>query len=53
MAGREALPRPVALGALGTLGVRVMVERMGVRGAEDGEGRKEEAAAEGEVGEGR
>lgn len=41
-AGRVALPRPVALGMLG---VRVMVERMVVRGrveedAENGEGGK-------------
>lgn len=34
LAGRVALPRPVALG---TLGVRVMVERTVVRGAEDEE----------------
>lgn len=43
-AGRVALPRPVALG---TLGVRVMVERMVVRGREDdeaGKGEEEEEA---------
>lgn len=40
LAGRLALPRPVALGMLG---VRVMVERMVVRGREeDGAGGKEE-----------
>lgn len=45
-AGRVALPRPVALG---TLGVRVMVERMVVRGTEDDEAGKgeEEEEAEG------
>lgn len=47
-AGRVALPRPVALGMLG---VRVMVERMVVRGREDdgaGKGEeKEEAELEG------
>lgn len=47
MAGRVALPRPVALGMLG---VRVMVERMVVRGREDeeaGEGVEEVVVAEG------
>lgn len=46
LAGREALPRPVALG---TLGVRVMVERMVVRGREDEEAAKgeEEEVVEG------
>lgn len=39
LAGRVALPRPVALGMLG---VRVMVERMVVRGAEDEEAGKGE-----------
>lgn len=34
LAGRLALPRPLALGMLGVLGVRVMVERMVVRGRE-------------------
>lgn len=43
LAGKEALPRPVALG---TLGVRVMLERMVVRGREDEEAGKGE---EGEV----
>lgn len=46
LAGSVALPRPVALG---TLGVRVMVERMVVRGREeegDGKG-EEEVLAEG------
>lgn len=39
LAGKVALPRPVALG---TLGVRVMVERMVVRGRdEDGRDEKE------------
>lgn len=47
-AGRVALPRPVALG---TLGVRVMVERTVARGRVDdedgkGEGEEEEEAAE-------
>lgn len=47
LAGREAMPRPVALG---TLGVRVMLERMVVRGREDeeaGKGEEEEVVAEG------
>lgn len=40
LAGRVALPRPVALG---TLGVRVMVERMVVRGrVDEGAGKGEE-----------
>lgn len=38
MAGRVALPRPMALG---TLGVRVMLERMVVRGRDDEAGRGE------------
>lgn len=44
LAGRVALPRPMALG---TLGVRVMLERMVVRGREDdkvGRGEAEEEA---------
>lgn len=46
LAGKVALPRPVALGLLG---VRVMVERMVVRGRVDEEARKgeEEVVAEG------
>lgn len=47
LAGRVALPRPVALGMLG---VRVMVERMVVRGREDeeaGKGEEEVAVSEG------
>lgn len=44
-AGRVALPRPVALG---TLGVRVMVERMVVRGREEETGRGEEEVVESE-----
>lgn len=46
LAGRVALPRPVALGMLG---VRVMVERMVVRGSEDeeaGKGEEEEEEEE-------
>lgn len=41
MAGRVALPRPVALG---TLGVRVMVERMVGRGREEEEVGAEEGS---------
>lgn len=54
MAGRVALPSPVALGILG---VRVMVERMVVRGreeeeeVEEGLGRGAEKEAGGEMGE--
>lgn len=47
LAGRVALPRPVALG---TLGVRVMVERTVVRGREEeeaGKGEEGEVVAEG------
>lgn len=44
LAGRVALPRPVALG---TLGVRVMVERMVVRVREDEDsGKREEVVVE-------
>lgn len=45
-AGRVALPRPVALG---TLGVRVMVERMVVRGRVDDEAGKGEEEEEAEL----
>lgn len=43
LAGKLALPRPVALG---TLGVRVMVERTVGRGSDEEE---EEGGAEGEI----
>lgn len=47
LAGRVALPRPMALG---TLGVRVMLERMVVRGREDDKAGRGEAEEEGGLG---